>query len=242
MTSQSLGSLRHRSTSRLAFTLWKLLRGAFVAGLVGIVAYWWLILPWHSRWGATDAEIQMALPGDEMVPNPVQASTRAITIQAPPEKVWPWLVQIGQGRGGLYSYDWLENLVGCDIHTIDRILPELQQLKVGDQVRMGKPEGYPLFVVTDIQPNKVLILSGADPKTGQVTRPDALPSEYTNGVWIMYLNPIDEHTTRLIIRNRLAYNLNVGNTLVWRITEGLQFVMEQKMIRTLKERAESTSL
>lgn len=74
---------------------------------------------WYNRWGATAEECEKALPGDELVPHPRIASTRAITIQAPPAAVWPWLVQMGQGRGGLYSYDGLENLIGCDIHSAD---------------------------------------------------------------------------------------------------------------------------
>jgi hypothetical protein len=85
------------------------------------IAYWFGLRPWHIRWGATDDELARPLPGDEIVPRPRKWSTRAITIDAPAEVVWPWLVQIGQGRGGLYSYDWLENLAGCDIHSADRV-------------------------------------------------------------------------------------------------------------------------
>jgi hypothetical protein len=80
----------------------------------------------YSKWGASADEVEMSLPGDEFVPNPVLVSTRAITIQAPVSSVWPWLVQMGQGRGGLYSYERLENMVGCDMHNADRIIPEHQ--------------------------------------------------------------------------------------------------------------------
>jgi hypothetical protein len=107
----------------------------------------------------------MSLPGDEIAPSPGMASTRAIAIQAQPEEVWRWLVQIGQGRGGLFSYDWLENLVGSDIHTLREIRPELQHLAAGDEVRMG-PEGYPFFRVVDVEPRQALVLQAADPKTG----------------------------------------------------------------------------
>jgi hypothetical protein len=85
----------------------------------------------YNRWGATDAEVAAAMPGDELVPDPQLGYTRAITIDAPPEDVWPWLVQMGQGRGGLYSYDGLENLVGCDIHSADRVIADFQQLAAG---------------------------------------------------------------------------------------------------------------
>ena len=88
-----------------------------------------LLRPWYNRWGATSAETHLPLPGDELVPLPMLGYTRAITIQAKPEKVWPWLAQMGQGRGGLYSYDGLENVAGCDIHSVDRIIPDLQKLQ-----------------------------------------------------------------------------------------------------------------
>jgi hypothetical protein len=78
-----------------------------------------VLRPWYNSWGVTEEEAARSLPGDELVPDPRLGYTRAITIQAPPERVWPWLIQIGQGRGGLYSYDGLENLVGCDIHSAE---------------------------------------------------------------------------------------------------------------------------
>ena len=86
-----------------------------------------------------------------LVPQPKQISTRVITIQASAADIWPWLAQIGQGRGGFYSYDWLENLIGCEIHNADRIISEFQQLAVGDKVRLG-PEGYPFYTVAAVEP------------------------------------------------------------------------------------------
>ena len=93
----------------------------------------------HNRWGATPAEVSATMPGDELVPKPKITSTRAITINAPPHEVWPWLAQIGQSRGGFYSYDALENLARCDIHSADRIIPQLQQLHPGGLSRNGFP-------------------------------------------------------------------------------------------------------
>jgi len=189
-------------------------------------AYWLLGRPRHIRWGAMEAEIDQPLPGDEIVKHPRNSSTRAITIYAPAAMVWPWLVQIGQGRGGLYSYDWLENLAGCDIHTADRIIPEFQHLQVGDQVRLG-PDGYPFFAVAAIEPGRALVLGGnRDPRAG-------------NHSWVFFLDPIDETTTRLIVRSRGDYPPTVGNFVIWRvITEPLQFVMERKMLLGIKQRAE----
>jgi hypothetical protein len=96
--------------------------------------------PRINQWGATDQEHQATWPGDRLLARPGFVWTNAITIQRPATQVWPWLLQLGQGRGGLYSYDWLENLVGCDIHSADRVLPQFQQpLQVGDRViRMAR--------------------------------------------------------------------------------------------------------
>ena len=116
----------------------------------------------YNRWGATNAEIADPMPGDELVTLPMLGYTRAITIEAPPQLVWPWLVQMGQGRGGLYSFDGLENLAGCDIHSADRILADFQQLEVGDLIRLG-PVGYPCFRVDQAMPGESLVLVGADP-------------------------------------------------------------------------------
>ena len=104
---------------------------------------------WYNRWGATAAEVAESMPGDELVPHPVLGYTRAITIEASPERVWPWLVQMGQGRGGLYSFDALENFVGCDIRSAGQLLPGFQQLGVGDLIRLG-PVGYPCFRVAQV--------------------------------------------------------------------------------------------
>lgn len=189
------------------------------------------IEPWHLGWGATVVELKKKLPGDDVASHPKIESTRAITIDVPAEKVWPWLVQMGQGRGGLYSYDWLENLAGCDIHSADRINPEWQNLKVGDFVRFG-PEGsgYPQMPVYRIEPNKVLILGGFDKKTG------------FGNTWVFYLNEVDENTSRLIVRSRYDYESSVGNFIVWRVvTAPLQFLMERKMLSGIKERAEASA-
>jgi len=83
-----------------------------------------LLRPWYSKWGAAESELNMPLPGDELAPNPRLESTLAITIQATPEVIWPWLLQLGQGRGGFYSYVRLENLADCEISNADHIFPE----------------------------------------------------------------------------------------------------------------------
>jgi hypothetical protein len=185
-----------------------------------------LTRPWYSKWGATETEVSMSLPGDDQVPNPVLESTRAITIQAPSAEIWPWLVQMGQGRGGLYSYERLENLVGCDMHNADRIIPEHQHLDVGDKVRLV-PEGRdPYFVVSAIEPGRAIILGGDDPPT----------------TWAFVLEPVDDITTRLIVRWRQDYESTFGNVLGWRVfTDPITFVMERKLLQGIKARAEAVT-
>jgi hypothetical protein len=181
---------------------------------------------WYSKWGASADEVEMSLPGDDIVPNPVLVSTRAISIEAPADEIWPWLVQMGQGRGGLYSYERLENLAGCEMHNADRIIPEHQHIKVGDKVRIV-PEGRdPYFVVSAIEPGRAIILGGDDPPT----------------TWAFNLEPINDNTTRLIIRWRQDYEPTPGNVLGWRVfTDPITFVMERKLLQGIKARVEASA-
>jgi hypothetical protein len=195
--------------------------GIAVAILAG--AYLALIRPWHLAWGTVGNEAARTLPGDEFVPNSVHQYTRAITINAPPEKVWPWLVQIGQGRGGLYSYDWLENLVGFDIHSADHIIPELQEIKIGDKVRMT-PEGsgQPAFTISKIDPGNALVLTGGDTYS-----------------WSFVVEPTGTGATRLLVRARAYADPAWLAPLMY--VEPITFFMEQKMLQGIKERAEKIS-
>lgn len=198
-------------------------RNLFVAAFASSTAaaiYALVIRPWHLRWGATDNELEEQLPGDELVEEPTLNSTRAITINAPAGEVWPWLVQIGQNRGGFYSYAWLENLVGCRMRNADSIVPEWQELRVGDEIWLH-PKAPPLRVLA-IEPGRAIVLEKA---------------------WILLLDPVDETTTRLIVRGRskFAPDLNnaILNFLVWRVLfEPAHFIMERKMMLGIKERAE----
>lgn len=191
--------------------------------------YWFVFRPRQARWGADDNEVSMPLPGDEIAPNPTMQATHAITINAPSHSVWPWLVQLGQEKAGLYSYEWLENLVGCDIHNVSEIRPEWQNTQVNDIMRLG-PKGYPLFIVKEIVPNRALVLQAADPKT-------EAPAAAS---WAFILNEQADGTTRLIVRSRNQYEPSIGNFVLWRmITEPLSFIMERKMLRSIKRLAEA---
>ena len=205
------------------------LGGLAALATAGAAAYVRFVLPWHARWGASDDEVGMPLPGDDIAPSPSMASTRAISIEAPPEAVWRWLVQIGQGRGGLFSYDWLENLVGSDIHTAYEIRPELQQLAPGDKIRLG-PAGRPYFLVQSVQPGEAMVLQAADPQTGT-------PAPAS---WTFVLLSQGNGLTRLVSRQRNQFEPTLANFLIWRVMiEPVSFLMEQKMLRTLKGLVES---
>jgi hypothetical protein len=201
-----------------------------------------LLRPRYARWGASDEEVMCRLPGDERVPAPVLVQTLAVTIEARAAAVWPWLAQIGQERGGLYSYELLENLARCDMHNADRVEPRWE-LQVGDRVRLGPP-GYPVHAVVGRERNHWLLLAGADPATGLAAPlPHLGHAEYTNYSWVFYLAERPGGTTRLITRNRLDYAPRpFGMRLVWEwITDPLGFVMTRRMLLGIKERAERSS-
>jgi hypothetical protein len=166
------------------------------------------------------------LPGDDIVAEPRLVSTRAITIRAPVSAVWPWLAQMGQGRGGLYSYQKLENLARCQMHNADTIHPEWQSPAVGDKVRFG-PEPYPFQYIRAIDPGRTLVLGSA---TGETKTPAS---------WVFHLRPIDGGV-RLVVRSRNGYEPGVMNTLVWRgITDPIFFIMERRMLMGIRDRAEA---
>ena len=200
------------------------------AGAVGIaatVAFSPLLRPIYARWGATDDEVAEALPGDAVVPAPTLQSTRAIAIAAAPADVFPWIVQLGHGRGGLYSYEGLENLVGCGIVNADAILPEYQHLAPGDLVRMGPP-GYPCFRTLDVVPGAHVLLQACDPKT-------EAPAEMS---WLFLVRPA-EGGSRLIIRSRMRVGDGAADVLAWRVlTDPVWFVMERRMMIGIRDRAE----
>ncbi|MGY1808313.1 hypothetical protein ACI8AF_13165 [Blastococcus sp. SYSU D00669] len=188
----------------------------------------------YNRWGATAAEVAAPLPGDELVPAPRLGYTRAVTVAAPVEDVWPWLVQIGQGRGGLYSFDGLENLVGCDLHSAGRIHPDLQRLRVGDVIRLAPADGAPFFRVEHIEAPTTLVLLGGGPQ------PDGPPDGDPHITWQWVLHAVDGgRRTRLVVRQRLAFP--PAQRLLWHVVEPVTFVMERRMLRGLARRAEGRS-
>jgi len=195
----------------------------------------------RTKWGATDAEVHRSLPGDDLVPRLKGDYTHAVTILASADKVWPWLVQVGQGRGGFYSYEFLENLVGCQIHNADRIIPEFQHLEVGDSIRLH-PKATP-YSVAAIEPDRALILNiRVDSKTGGTFElTETMPDKYLNQSWVFFLDDLDKGTTRLISRSRNDWNRSLVNALVFGIFGPISLIMDRKMLLGIKQRAEATT-
>jgi hypothetical protein len=204
-------------------------RRAAAAGTAVIgsaAAYFLVVRPWQLRWGATDEERGATLDGDDLIANPDLVATRAITVQALADQVWPWIAQLGQGRGGFYSYDALENLVGCDIHSAYRVVPEWQDLKVGDQVKLAPEVGVG---VTVVEPGRALMLRGGVPM-------GAVPPPY-DFTWAFVLREQPDGTTRLLVRERYAYTQRWAPFLVVPVAV-IAFVMSQRMLRGIRDRAE----
>ena len=195
--------------------------GLAVLGAVACGVYLRFIRPWQLRWGATDEEVARTLPGDDVVKQPTFNATRAVTIQARPEDIWPWLVQIGCKRAGWYSYDWLDNL---GIPSAERIVPELQHLAVGDLIPMS-PDGKQGQWVKDFEANQWMLWWD---NTGYVT-------------WYWGLSPLDESQTRLITRVRMRYHWLSPMLAFDLLVEFADIVMMRKCLLGIKQRVERTS-
>ncbi|HEV8682296.1 MAG TPA: SRPBCC family protein [Actinomycetota bacterium] len=199
---------------------------AGIAAIGGAAAYVLLVKPRHLRWGATEAEFRGSLPGDDLIPNPDLTATRAITIRASADQVWPWIAQLGQGRGGFYSYDFLENLVGCDIHSANRIVSDWQDIGVGDQVKLHPEVSLTVAVV---ERGRSVVLRGGVPM-------GKTPPPYDT-TWAFVLQERPDGTTRLLVRERYVYTQRWALLLVEPV-EAVSFVMSQKMLRGIRDRAE----
>lgn len=189
-----------------------------ITATVAIIIYMLWIRPWQLCWGATNEEIARYMPGDEIVKKTTFNATRAITIQARPEQIWPWLVQIGHKRAGWYSYDWVDNL---GRPSAERIIPDLQNLKVGDLIPIS-PDVKMGFWVKALEPNRWMLWWD---KVGDTT-------------WLWGLYPLDENRTRLITRVRMQYNWLSPMILFDLALDIGDIVMMRKCMLGIKWRAE----
>jgi hypothetical protein len=193
---------------------------------------------WAGRWGTRPDELARVWPGDELSPHATAVTTRAISIAAPAETVWAWLIQIGQDRSGFYSYTWLENLFRCAMPRVERIVPEWQQRAVGDIVWLARRERYhgeARQKVVRIDRGRVLSLaSPAD--WGRLVRHETS----AGGTWTFILLPQTAQTTRLIVRSRGPEAPTMPGRLFWlMVFEPAHFIMERKMMLRLKQLAEA---
>lgn len=210
--------------------------GLGMTGAAAFFAYLLVLRPRMVRWGATPDELRKIGSNGRLGSDPRSSMTLATTIKAPACHVWPWLVQMGQGRGGFYSYDWLENVFGRDVHSAAQIMPELQQLNVGDTIRFT-PDPYlnripgVTFSVTEMEGNRTLTLREETP--GAIL------------CWTFTLIALDERSTRLVFRSKTEYKPSFQGK-VWHLfdlllQEPLSFVMERKMLGGIKQRAETVA-
>jgi len=192
-------------------------RRLLAAAVLAAATYRLLLRRRVLTWGATEAEAAARLPGDELLEDAAGVATRAITIDAPASTVWPWLAQMGPSpRGGAYTYDWIENLLGLDMHSANEVLPEFQDPQVGDELGYGANR----MRFERVETERVLALRSTD----------------GNWVWSFVLAN-QGGATRLISRNRFRLPRLRDKVGMLPMEPG-SLVMERKMLRGIKERAE----
>ena len=194
----------------------RFIKYSFILYLFIALIYWIFIRPIHINWGATRAEVNMRIPGGELISTNRIVSTRAINIQAAKEKVWPWIAQTGQNRGGFNSYYWLENLFGAKMVNADSTHPEWQNPQPGDTVYLGKNEPYILVSLTKFN------------------------EYYSLGGWTFYLQPVDAGNTRLLVRypSMEVRQSKLMTLYYYGLFEPLHFIMESGMMMCIKQKAE----
>jgi hypothetical protein len=207
----------------MANSKWKsLAAGVGIAGSIALPAYYLLVRRWHARWGATDEEVERAMPGDDIVEDPWDVTTRAITMRATPADIWPWLLQMGNQRGGLYSNDWIDKVMGVlDEPSSWEILPEFQQLEAGDVIPIG---GGPDWPVKSIEPYKSIVLD---------IRPEDIHISWSIGLY-----QLDEQRTRFVLRIRVRMKPLMHALSFIPISDFGQFLMVRWMLLGIKARAE----
>jgi hypothetical protein len=183
-------------------------------------------------WGAADEEVDAALPGDELLPDTDLVATRGIDIRVPPDQVWPWVAQLGQGRGGFYSYASLENLVGCDIQNADRIVSEWQHPEVGDAFRLAPEVALEVALV---DPGRALVIAGIQPENLLPEAP--APFDFT---WAFVVQDSAGGGSRLLARERYRYRSRWAAAMVEPVSI-VSFLMTERMLRGIRDRAEAAA-
>jgi hypothetical protein len=197
------------------------MKGRILAALALVAAYWFPVRRWMAEWGSTPEERARVMPGDAVIADANHVETQAVTVDAPAADIWPWLVQLGSKRGGLYSYDWLDRLFGfLERPSASRILPEFQNLAAGDRIEWGRE----YLTVAALEPNRALVLS--------------YDGHGMQWVWQFGLYPLDGQQTRLVSRGAERTPNTAIFWLFMRVMEPASFVMTTKMLLNVKKRAE----
>ena len=220
------------------FSFFQILEG--LEGVAIIIACYltFFLKPLRERWGLSKEEAKHPLPGDELVSWPKSKFTHAIKINAPTKYVWPWVAQIGQGRGGFYTYEALENLIGLQIYNSDVVLPEFQNPKIGDTVGFGPEDASPIVICENGR--AMAIENSLDMDSNQLYDPKgSSPKNFLHLSWLWYVEALDENHCRFISRNRVDYSSSFKNKLMFGpLTEPIVFTMDRKMCLGIKKRAE----
>jgi hypothetical protein len=192
-----------------------------LAVLTLAAVYWFPVRRWMGEWGSTPEERARVMAGDAVIADANHVETQAVTVDAPPSDIWPWLVQIGSQRGGLYSYDWLDRLFGfLEQRSASQILPEFQNLAVGDRIAWGRE----YLTVAAVEPNRALVLN--------------YEGRGMQWVWQFGLYPLDGERTRLVSRGTERTPNTPMFWLFMRVMEPASFVMTTRMLLNVKDRAE----
>jgi hypothetical protein len=215
--------------------LYTILAALVVAGLV----YHLGLRQWCLQWGTTEAEVHSALPGDELLPAYASEATHAITINASPQKIWPWLMQIGQDRSGFYSYTFLENAFGCEMPEVHSRVRDWKPRTPGETVWFCAPRRF------DGRGKMISAIVEPDHAFAMVSTNDWLSlqagGKAQEGVWSFTLEPSQDGQTRLIARLRGGAPPTLSAQLLgWLFWEPAHFIMEQRMLRTIRNLAEKS--
>ncbi len=197
--------------------LLKILSIIFIIGLA-VGAYLHLIRPWQLRWGATDAELARSMPGDALLAATDFNATRAVTINATPEEIWPWIVQIGDQRAGFYGYDWFDNRFA---RSAEKIISEFQDLKIGDEVPISSLVSQTVWL---LEPYEAMVWVGG--------------GDEIDGTWSWGLYPLDDERTRLVTRLRGKYHWSKPTIMFNLLIEGGDLPFMRKCLLGIKQRAE----
>lgn len=190
--------------------------------VVLLTLYMTLVRPWHMHWGATPAEVTRVMAGDTLVEDPLEVTTRAITINAWPQHVWPWLAQMGKGRGGLYTYDWLDQVFGVlEGPSSDTLISRFREIRAGDTIPVGGSAGWPVAIA---QSNELLLLNVLE-AGAHVT-------------WAFALHRISPTTTRLVTRVRARLPITWKLPLQVAVLDPAEFLMVRRQLIGIRDRAE----